>query len=152
MTQLDLARNSQAERRVRKLVEYRSAHYASHSEAASYFTNTPARVQFCFANPIICRLGRGHKIMSVSDSDAFDFMPGDVMFVPPGLEIDIDLSMARTDAPIECDWTNAMRQEIEQAFDMHAVDIYGLSEVMGPGVSMECVESKDGLHIWEDHF
>ena len=49
-------------------------------------------------------------------------------------------------------WTNAMRREIEQAFDMHAVDIYGLSEVMGPGVSMECVESKDGLHIWEDHF
>ncbi len=49
-------------------------------------------------------------------------------------------------------WTNAMRREIEQAFNMHAVDIYGLSEVMGPGVSMECVESKDGLHIWEDHF
>ncbi len=49
-------------------------------------------------------------------------------------------------------WTNAMRHEIEQAFDMHAVDIYGLSEVMGPGVSMECVEAKDGLHIWEDHF
>lgn len=45
-----------------------------------------------------------------------------------------------------------MRREIEEAFDMHAVDIYGLSEVMGPGVSMECVESKDGLHIWEDHF
>ncbi|MEL7132579.1 MAG: phenylacetate--CoA ligase PaaK [Pseudomonadota bacterium] len=49
-------------------------------------------------------------------------------------------------------WTNAMRAEIEQAFDMHAVDIYGLSEVIGPGVSMECVETKDGLHIWEDHF
>ncbi|MEO0379130.1 MAG: phenylacetate--CoA ligase PaaK [Pseudomonadota bacterium] len=49
-------------------------------------------------------------------------------------------------------WTNAMRAEIEEAFDMHAVDIYGLSEVMGPGVSMECVETKDGLHIWEDHF
>ena len=48
--------------------------------------------------------------------------------------------------------TNAMRLEIEQAFDMHAVDIYGLSEVIGPGVSMECVETKDGLHIWEDHF
>ncbi len=45
-----------------------------------------------------------------------------------------------------------MRKEIENAFDMHAVDIYGLSEVMGPGVSMECVETKDGLHIWEDHF
>lgn len=49
-------------------------------------------------------------------------------------------------------WTNAMRQEIETAFDMHAVDIYGLSEVMGPGVANECVETKDGLHIWEDHF
>ncbi len=49
-------------------------------------------------------------------------------------------------------WTNSMREEIEQAFDMHAVDIYGLSEVMGPGVAQECVETKDGLHIWEDHF
>ncbi|MGO1068819.1 phenylacetate--CoA ligase PaaK [Lysobacter sp. CA199] len=49
-------------------------------------------------------------------------------------------------------WTNAMRGEIEEAFDMHAVDIYGLSEVMGPGVAQECVESKDGLHVWEDHF
>ena len=49
-------------------------------------------------------------------------------------------------------WTNAMRHEVETAFDMHAVDIYGLSEVMGPGVANECVETKDGLHIWEDHF
>src|SRR4051794_40857072 len=49
-------------------------------------------------------------------------------------------------------WTNAMRAEIEDAFDMHAVDIYGLSEVMGPGVANECVETKDGLHVWEDHF
>ena len=49
-------------------------------------------------------------------------------------------------------WTNAMRGEIEAAFDMHAVDIYGISEVIGPGVANECVESKDGLHIWEDHF
>ncbi len=49
-------------------------------------------------------------------------------------------------------WTNAMREEIEDAFDMDAVDIYGLSEVIGPGVASECVETKDGLHIWEDHF
>ncbi|WP_300056515.1 phenylacetate--CoA ligase PaaK [uncultured Roseobacter sp.] len=49
-------------------------------------------------------------------------------------------------------WTNALRQEVEQAFDMHAVDIYGLSEIIGPGVANECVETKDGLHIWEDHF
>ncbi|MFQ6551713.1 phenylacetate--CoA ligase PaaK [Aestuariibius insulae] len=49
-------------------------------------------------------------------------------------------------------WTNAMRREVEDAFDMHAVDIYGLSEILGPGVANECVETKDGLHIWEDHF
>jgi phenylacetate-CoA ligase len=49
-------------------------------------------------------------------------------------------------------WTNQMRREIEQRCDMHAVDIYGLSEMMGPGVAQECVETKDGLHIWEDHF
>ncbi|GGX68509.1 phenylacetate-coenzyme A ligase [Tateyamaria omphalii] len=49
-------------------------------------------------------------------------------------------------------WTNAMRLEVEEAFDMHAVDIYGLSEIIGPGVANECVETKDGLHIWEDHF
>ena len=49
-------------------------------------------------------------------------------------------------------WTNAMRAEVEAAFDMHAVDIYGLSEILGPGVANECVETKDGLHIWEDHF
>jgi phenylacetate-CoA ligase len=49
-------------------------------------------------------------------------------------------------------WTNAMRVEIEASFDMDATDIYGLSEVIGPGVAQECIETKDGLHIWEDHF
>ncbi|MBV8918718.1 phenylacetate--CoA ligase PaaK, partial [Bradyrhizobium sp.] len=49
-------------------------------------------------------------------------------------------------------WTNAMRAEIEDAFDMDATDIYGLSEVIGPCVAQECLETKDGLHIWEDHF
>jgi phenylacetate-CoA ligase len=49
-------------------------------------------------------------------------------------------------------WTDQMRAEIEERLDIHAVDIYGLSEVMGPGVASECVETKDGLHIWEDHF
>jgi phenylacetate-CoA ligase len=49
-------------------------------------------------------------------------------------------------------WTNDMRREMEERLDMHAVDIYGLSEVMGPGVASECVETKDGLHVWEDHF
>ncbi|HEY6335859.1 MAG TPA: phenylacetate--CoA ligase PaaK [Alphaproteobacteria bacterium] len=49
-------------------------------------------------------------------------------------------------------WTEAMRKEIEDHFDIDAVDIYGLSEVMGPGVANECVETKDGPTIWEDHF
>jgi phenylacetate-CoA ligase len=49
-------------------------------------------------------------------------------------------------------WTNAMRAEMEEAFDMDGTDIYGLSEVIGPGVAQECIETKDGLHIWEDHF
>jgi phenylacetate-CoA ligase len=49
-------------------------------------------------------------------------------------------------------WTNDMRLEMEETLDMHAVDIYGLSEVIGPGVAQECVETKDGLHVWEDHF
>lgn len=49
-------------------------------------------------------------------------------------------------------WTEQMRSEIEQRLNLHATDIYGLSEVMGPGVAAECVETKDGAHIWEDHF
>ncbi|MHC0431779.1 phenylacetate--CoA ligase PaaK [Streptomyces sp. O3] len=49
-------------------------------------------------------------------------------------------------------WTEDMRGEIEERFAIDAVDIYGLSEVIGPGVAQECLETKDGLHIWEDHF
>jgi phenylacetate-CoA ligase len=49
-------------------------------------------------------------------------------------------------------WTEQMRLEIEERAGIDAVDIYGLSEVIGPGVAQECVETKDGLHIWEDHF
>ncbi|MFE9900819.1 phenylacetate--CoA ligase PaaK [Streptomyces achromogenes] len=49
-------------------------------------------------------------------------------------------------------WTEPMRREIEERFAIDAVDIYGLSEVMGPGVAQECAQTKDGLHVWEDHF
>jgi phenylacetate-CoA ligase len=49
-------------------------------------------------------------------------------------------------------WTEKMRLELEQHLAIDAVDIYGLSEVIGPGVAMECAETKDGPHIWEDHF
>lgn len=49
-------------------------------------------------------------------------------------------------------WTQDIREAIESRAHMHAVDIYGLSEVIGPGVANECIETKDGLHVWEDHF
>jgi len=49
-------------------------------------------------------------------------------------------------------WTGRLRETLEERLDIHAVDIYGLSEVIGPGVAQECLETKDGLHIWEDHF
>jgi phenylacetate-CoA ligase len=49
-------------------------------------------------------------------------------------------------------WTEDMRTEVQERAGLHAVDIYGLSEVIGPGVANECVETKDGLHVWEDHF
>jgi phenylacetate-CoA ligase len=49
-------------------------------------------------------------------------------------------------------WSEAMRGEIEQKLNLAAIDIYGLSEIMGPGVAIECIEAKQGLHIWEDHF
>ncbi len=49
-------------------------------------------------------------------------------------------------------WTNELRRELQQRLGIDALDIYGLSEVMGPGVGNECLETKDGPHIWEDHF
>jgi phenylacetate-CoA ligase len=91
-----------------------------------------------------------------------DFKP-DIIMVTPSYMLNIIEEMLRQgiDAA-ECSlkigifgaepWTGAMRKEIEARAGIDAVDIYGLSEVMGPGVASECVESKDGPVIWEDHF
>ena len=91
-----------------------------------------------------------------------DFAPDIIMVTPSYMLAILDEFRAKKIDPRESSlqigifgaepWTNSMRAEIEEAFDMDAVDIYGLSEVMGPGVANECVETKDGLHIWEDHF
>ena len=91
-----------------------------------------------------------------------DFQPDVIMVTPSYMLAILDAFRAQGIDPrltsLKCGifgaepWTNAMREEIQDAFDMHAVDIYGLSEVMGPGVANECVETKDGLHVWEDHF
>jgi phenylacetate-CoA ligase len=91
-----------------------------------------------------------------------DFEP-DVIMVTPSYMLAIVDEMQRQGIDPACTslavgifgaepWTNDMRIELEHRLDMHAVDIYGLSEVMGPGVAQECVETKDGLHVWEDHF
>ncbi|MHA6344033.1 phenylacetate--CoA ligase PaaK [Roseivivax sp. CAU 1761] len=91
-----------------------------------------------------------------------DFKPRIIMVTPSYMLSILDEFRRQGRDPRDCSlevgifgaepWTDSMRREIEQAFDMHAVDIYGLSEVMGPGVANECVETKDGLHVWEDHF
>lgn len=91
-----------------------------------------------------------------------DFKPRIIMVTPSYMQVIIEeyarlgLDIKKSSLEIGIfgaePWTNAMRRDIEAATDMDAVDIYGLSEVMGPGVASECVESKDGPVIWEDHF
>jgi phenylacetate-CoA ligase len=91
-----------------------------------------------------------------------DFQPEIIMVTPSYLLAIVDEMRRQGVDPRETSlqvgifgaepWTQDLRREIEDTLDMHAVDIYGLSEVMGPGVANECVETKDGLHVWEDHF
>ncbi|MCX8085533.1 MAG: phenylacetate--CoA ligase [Rhodocyclaceae bacterium] len=91
-----------------------------------------------------------------------DFKP-DIIMVTPSYMLAIADEFDRQGLnPAECalkigihgaePWTQQMREEIEKRFAIDAIDIYGLSEVMGPGVAQECIESKDGPVIWEDHF
>ncbi|MFG2041100.1 phenylacetate--CoA ligase PaaK [Dactylosporangium sp. NPDC048998] len=91
-----------------------------------------------------------------------DFRPDVIMVTPSYLLAIVDEMVRQGLDPRETSlqvgilgaepWTEDMRAEIERRLDMHAVDVYGLSEVMGPGVANECAETKDGLTIWEDHF
>ncbi|MFF1943614.1 phenylacetate--CoA ligase PaaK [Rhodococcus qingshengii] len=91
-----------------------------------------------------------------------DFEPDAIMVTPSYMLTIVDAMIKKGIDPSKTSlrvgvfgaepWTEQMRTELEQQLDMHAVDIYGLSEIMGPGVAMECVETKDGLHVWEDHF
>ena len=91
-----------------------------------------------------------------------DFKPRIIMVTPSYMQVIIEeyarlgLDVKKSSLEIGIfgaePWTNAMRRDIEAAANMDAVDIYGLSEVMGPGVASECIESKDGPVIWEDHF
>jgi len=91
-----------------------------------------------------------------------DFEPEVIMVTPSYMLTILDAMVHAGEDPAECSlrigvfgaepWTEQMRRELEGRLGIDAVDIYGLSEVMGPGVAQECVETKDGLHIWEDHF
>jgi phenylacetate-CoA ligase len=91
-----------------------------------------------------------------------DFKP-DIIMVTPSYMLAIAEEMERQGiAPRGCSlkigifgaepWTPAMRTAIESKLDLDAIDIYGLSEIIGPGVAQECIETKDGLTVWEDHF
>src|ERR1700730_6039614 len=91
-----------------------------------------------------------------------DFRPDVIMVTPSYMLAIIDEMERQGDDPATSSlrfgifgaepWTNEMRAEMEARAGLDATDIYGLSEVIGPGVAQECVETKDGLHIWEDHF
>jgi len=91
-----------------------------------------------------------------------DFEPDIIMVTPSYMLVIADEMERQGMDPRACSlragvfgaepWTNRMREELETRLDIDAIDIYGLSEVIGPGVAQECVETKDGLHIWEDHF
>ena len=91
-----------------------------------------------------------------------DFKPDLIMVTPSYMQVIIEqfvrqgLDPARSSLKVGIfgaePWTEAMRRDIEAKAGLDAVDIYGLSEVMGPGVASECIESKDGPVIWEDHF
>ncbi|RYG05750.1 MAG: phenylacetate--CoA ligase, partial [Burkholderiales bacterium] len=91
-----------------------------------------------------------------------DLQPSIIMVTPSYMQVIIEEFVKQGVDPRESSlntgifgaepWTEAMRADIEAAANIDAVDIYGLSEVMGPGVASECVESKDGPVIWEDHF
>lgn len=91
-----------------------------------------------------------------------DFKPDIIMVTPSYMQVIIEQFMRQGLDPAQSSlkvgifgaepWTEAMRQDIETKAGIDAVDIYGLSEVMGPGVASECIESKDGPVVWEDHF
>jgi phenylacetate-CoA ligase len=91
-----------------------------------------------------------------------DFRPDVIMVTPSYMLAIIDEMQRQGDDPAKSSlkfgifgaepWTNEMRADMEERLGIDATDIYGLSEVIGPGVAQECVETKDGLHIWEDHF
>ncbi len=91
-----------------------------------------------------------------------DFRPDVIMVTPSYLLAIIEEMERQGDDPAASSlrfgifgaepWTDGMRADIEARLGIDATDIYGLSEVMGPGVAQECVETKDGLHVWEDHF
>ena len=91
-----------------------------------------------------------------------DFRPDIIMVTPSYMLALIDEMERQGIAPASCSlkvgifgaepWTQAMRRTIEQRAGLDAVDIYGLSEVIGPGVANECIEAKDGPVVWEDHF
>ncbi|SET94863.1 phenylacetate--CoA ligase PaaK [Natrinema hispanicum] len=95
------------------------------------------------------------ELMTDLESDAFSCTPSYALYLAETAE---EMGYDPQELPISTiifgaePCTEPMREEIEERLDVNGIDIYGLSEIIGPGVSNECHEAQDGLHIWEDHF
>ncbi len=102
---------------VEKLVEYRTARYSAASEASTYLTNQQAAVGLRFANPIVCRMIAGHKIMRVDRSAPFNFVPGESMMVPPGKLLEIEFPFADLDNPTTCMCIEIERKKVDDIIE-----------------------------------
>lgn len=96
-----------------KLVEYRTVRYSSASEASTYITNQQATVKLCFSNPIVFRMQSGRKIMTVNNSRPFNFLAGQTMMVPAGMELSIAFPDASLQRPAECICVEVEREKID---------------------------------------
>jgi AraC-like DNA-binding protein len=85
-----------------KLIEYRTVHYSSGSEVSTYITNQQVSVDLCFSNLILFRMQSGRKIISIDDSIPFQLLPGQTMFLPPGMKLSIFFPDTTIRNPTEC--------------------------------------------------
>ncbi len=100
-------------REIEKLIEYRTMQYSAASEASTYVTNQQVGVSLRFANPIVCRMITGHKIMRVDHSAPFHFEPGESMMVPPGKLLEIEFPFADLDNPTACMCIEIEREKVD---------------------------------------
>lgn len=118
-------------------------HYGAENFGATVVPASGGRTQ----QQIMLLQDFGARILCSTPSYALNmaYQMGDLNIPRSSIKLEIGIFGAEP-------WTEELRQQIENALSITALDIYGLSEVMGPGVSMECIEGRNGLHVWEDYF